>query len=71
MATFSDRLKELRKAKGVTQKQVADFLSIAERNYRRYEAGDVDPTGSTAIKLADYFEVTIDYLLGRDNPPTM
>jgi len=67
MTTFSDRLKELRKSKGITQKQVADFLSIAERNYRRYEAGLVDPASSTAIKLADFFEVTVDYLLGRDD----
>ena len=69
MATFSDRLKELREAKGITQKQMADFLSIAERNYRRYEAGEVDPRSSNVAKLADYFEVTVDYLLGRDNPP--
>ena len=67
MATFSDRLKELRKAKGVTQRQMADFMGIAERNYQRYETGIVDPTASNAMKLADFFEVPTDYLLGRDN----
>ena len=66
MATFSDRLKELRKAKGVTQRQMADLLGIAERNYQRYETGVVDPTSSNAMKLADFFEVPTDYLLGRD-----
>ena len=69
MATFSNRLKELRTAKGETQKQIAELLGIAERNYRRYEAGDVDPTASNATLLADYFDVSIDYLFGRsDNP---
>jgi len=69
MATFSDRLKELRTAKGETQKQIASLLGIAERNYRRYEAGDVDPIASNATLLADHFDVSIDYLLGRsDNP---
>lgn len=67
MSTFADRLKELRKKNGVTQKQIAELLGIAERNYRRYEAGDVDPSASNVSKLADYFDVTIDYLTGRRN----
>ena len=67
MATFSDRLKELRKAKGVTQKQMADLLGITERNYQRYEYGLVDPTASNVTKLADFFGVSVDYLLGRDS----
>jgi len=67
MATFSDRLKELRIAKSKTQKQIAGLLGIAERNYRRYEAGDVDPTASNVTLLADYFDVSIDYLLGRSD----
>ena len=67
MANFADRLKELRKIKGVTQRQMADLLGIAERNYQRYETGIVDPTASNSIKLADFFEVSVDYLLGRDN----
>jgi len=69
MATFSGRLKELRTAKGETQKQIAEFLGIAERNYRRYEAGDVDPTASNTMLLADYFDVSTDYLLGRSDIP--
>ncbi len=65
MPTFADRLRELRSIRGETQKQIADMLAIAERNYRRYEAGEVDPTASSAWKLADYYGVSIDYLLGR------
>jgi transcriptional regulator with XRE-family HTH domain len=67
MADFAERLKELRKAKGVTQRQMADMLGIAERNYQRYETGAVDPTASNTMKIADFFEVPTDYLLGRDN----
>jgi len=64
MATFSDRVKELRKAKGMTQRQMADALGITERSYQRYEAEN-NPNHDTLIKLADFFEVSLDYLTGR------
>ena len=65
MAAFSDRLKELRKAKGLTQRQMADMFEMTERNYQRLEATDT-PSNETLIKFADFFEVPTDYLLGRD-----
>jgi len=65
MAAFSDRLKELRKAKGLTQRQMADTFEMTERNYQRLEATDT-PSNETLIKFADFFEVPTDYLLGRD-----
>lgn len=65
MATFAERLRELRKVKGATQKQMGELLCLVERTYRAYEAGEVDPPSSKAIKLADYFGVSVDYLLGR------
>jgi len=69
MITFADRLKDLRNAKGLTQKQVAETFSINVRNYRKYESGEVEPPVSGMSKLADYFEVSLDYLVGRsDNP---
>jgi len=64
MATFGERIKELRLLKGLTQRQMADTFGITERNYQRYEATD-SPSNDTLIKLADFFEVTTDYLLGR------
>ncbi|MCL2698185.1 MAG: helix-turn-helix domain-containing protein [Oscillospiraceae bacterium] len=69
MIVLTDRLKSLRKVKGVYQKHVAEMLGIAERNYRRYEAGDVDPPTSKTIMLADYFDVSVDYLVGRSDDP--
>ncbi|MCL2578158.1 MAG: helix-turn-helix domain-containing protein [Defluviitaleaceae bacterium] len=67
MATFPERLKELRKAKGDTQIAMAEFLGIRERSYQNYEQGKREPNYETTIKIADYFNVSIDYLLGRSN----
>jgi len=69
MSMFSDRLKELRNVKGVTQKGMAEFLGMLEQSYQKYEYGQREPNFETTIKLADFFDVTLDYLLGRsDNP---
>lgn len=67
MATFSDRLKELRKAKGTTQKAMAEYIGITEQAYQKYEYGKREPNHETTIKIADFFNVSTDYLLGRDN----
>ena len=64
MATFGERIKELRQQKGLTQRQMADTFGITERNYQRYEVSD-SPSNDTLLKLADFFQVTTDYLLGR------
>ena len=59
----------MRKVKGTTQKQVAEGSEIAERVYQRYESGERKPPFDKLITLADYFGVSIDYLVGRtDNP---
>ena len=63
---FSLRLKELRKSKGLTQKDMADLMGMTDRNYQRFEYGKVNVTAKTLIFLADYFGVTTDYLLGRE-----
>lgn len=69
MTTLNERLKELRAKKGLSQKQISKELNISDRNYQRYEYGTVEPVASTLIALADYFNVSIDYLVGRtDNP---
>lgn len=67
IATFSERLKSLRKASGKTQKQMGEMLGLTERTFRQYEAGEVDPPSSKLRKLADFFDVSTDYLLGRTN----
>ena len=62
---FSRRLKALRKSKGLTQKNMAEQMGLAERNYQRYEYGEINVPATTLVFFADYFGVTTDYLLGR------
>lgn len=69
MTSLSERIKKLRKEKKQTQKQMAGVLGITERHFQRYEAGEIDLPTSVTVKLADYFNVSTDYLIGRsDNP---
>lgn len=66
---IGERLRTLRKSKGVTQKSIAEAVSIAEVSYQRYEYGTVRPSLDMLCALADYFDVSLDYLCGRsDNP---
>ncbi len=63
------RLKELRKAKGISQLKLAMDLSMNQNTISRYETGEREADYKTLIKIADYFNVSIDYLLERtDNP---
>jgi len=65
MLPFGNRLKQLRKEKKVKQKEMAAFLNCSERNYQKMEYGEVNVPGLTLIKLADFFQVSLDYLVGR------
>ena len=64
---FKVRLKELRKARKVTQREMGEHLGITIRGYQRYEMGDGYPDVPGLIALADYFGVSIDYLVGRSD----
>jgi transcriptional regulator with XRE-family HTH domain len=61
------RLLELRKSKRLTQAKVADFLKITPQTYSLYETGKHNINNETLCLLADYFEVSTDYLLGRQD----
>jgi len=63
------RLKELRTSQNVMAKTVAESLSITYRTYQKYETGEIDPPLSKAIALADLFQVSLDYLVGRSDDP--
>lgn len=69
MACFIDRLKLCRKNLPSTQKQVAESIGTSEQNYQRYERGSQQPTLPVLIALADYFDVSLDYLVGRSDDP--
>ena len=59
------KIKELRLAQGKTQKEVADFLNVSQVTYGRYELSLTEPTIDSVVKLANYFNVSLDYLLDR------
>lgn len=59
------RLKEMRTAKGLGQKDVARVLDCSVQVYSRYETGDREPSIDTLIRLADFYCVSIDQLVGR------
>ena len=61
------RLNELRGNK--TQAQIAQILGLPRETYRNYEVGNREPPLDTLLKIANYFGVSVDYLLGRDEVP--
>lgn len=65
------RLKEIRKAKGISQLKLAMDLNTNQNTISRYETGEREPGINELIKIADYFNVSVDYLLGRTNNPEM
>lgn len=70
MSKLSERLLQLRKSQNMTQEDLAKAMEIAYRSYRRYEAGEREPDASTLIQMADYYGVSIDYLVGRTDERT-
>lgn len=69
MVKFNEQLKIIRKQQGKTQKEVAVSIGIGESNYQNLEYGKSQPLLKTLVNLADCFDVSLDYLVGRsDNP---
>ena len=66
---FHEKIKELRKQKGVTGEFVATSVGLSESAYRNYERGVREPNFEILSKLADFYGVTTDYLLGREPAP--
>ncbi|MBQ9624803.1 MAG: helix-turn-helix domain-containing protein [Clostridia bacterium] len=70
MKQFNERLKELRLQKHYTQKQVADDLKMTVSALSQYENGKRTPKNSVLIRLAKYYNVSSDYILGMDDMPS-
>ena len=62
---LATRLKECRKEKGLTQGQVAIYCDITEKAYQNYELMTREPKVEILIKIANLFDVSLDYLVGR------
>ena len=58
-------LRSLRMSKGISQQKIADYLGITQQSVNRYEKQKFEPDIGTLILLADYFETTVDYLIGH------
>ena len=67
MATFEERLNQLRTQKNLSQQTLADYLGVSRWSVHNYESGKNRPDYEGLIKLADYFEVSLDYLTGRSD----
>ena len=70
MNQLAAQFKKVRSELGFTQKQTADGIGVSEQAYQRYEYGKVVPSALVLIALADYFDVSLDYLVGRSDDPS-
>lgn len=62
------RVRELREDRDLKQRELAEYLDVKQTTYSKYELGKIDIPIEALIKLADYYGVTLDYLVGRDKP---
>ena len=62
---FRERLQYLRERKRISRKVLSELCGLNSDAVRRYERGETEPTLRSLIALAEYFEVTVDYLVGR------
>lgn len=65
------RLKEIRKSKGISQLKLAMDLHTNQNTISRYETGEREPGIAELVKIADYFDISLDYLLERTDDPHM
>ncbi|MEE0914082.1 MAG: helix-turn-helix transcriptional regulator [Ruminococcus sp.] len=63
------RIRDLREDKDLTQKQIAEILGMSQTGYSKYETGENDIPTQILIKLADFYQTSTDYILGRTNNP--
>ena len=65
MSSFSENLTRLRKENKVSQQKIANYVGVTQQCISEWEKGDMEPTLSNLIKIADVFDVSIDFLAGR------
>ena len=67
--TFPERLLQLKAERRLLQKDIAASVELSLRAYQYYEKGQKEPTLSVLVRLADFFDVSLDYLVGRSDAP--
>lgn len=63
------RLRELREEKGISQKELGKLFNVAQNTISNWENGTREPDTKTLMKLAEFFECSVDYLVGRTDDP--
>lgn len=63
------RIRELREERGCLQRNIADYLGCTQQTYSRYETGEVEPSVWVLAKLANFFGVSVDYIMGLTDDP--
>ncbi|MEA4994796.1 MAG: helix-turn-helix transcriptional regulator [Oscillibacter sp.] len=71
MKILATRLKDLREGRRIYQREMAEMLGLSMRGYQSYETNTSEPKLETLVFLADYFNVSVDYLLGRTDVQVM
>ena len=69
MSLFSERLIQLRKDREISQIALAKEIGVSSRIYQEYEYGKSEPKMSNLVRIADFFDVSLDYLTGRTDTP--
>ena len=67
--SFSERIIQLKNERKLLQKDIASSIGLSLRAYQYYEKGQKEPTLFVLLRLADYFDVSLDYLVGRSDDP--
>lgn len=65
------KLKEIREDRDIKQKEIAKYLNVSQNTYSQYETGVISITADVLVKLANYYNVSVDYLLDRTNNPKL
>ena len=68
---YYKRIRDLREDRDLTQTDMGKVLSCSQRVYSNYERGDIDIPTATLIKIADFHNVSVDFLLGRNDNPKL
>lgn len=67
---YSQRIRDIREDRDLTQQQVADYLGMKYQQYRRYESGENEMKASCIIKLSEFYKLSADYILGITDTET-
>ncbi len=67
---LSQRLRDCRKERGLTQREVSIYCDMTEKAYQNYELGTHEPKVSILVRIAGFYKVSIDYLVGLTDDPT-